>query len=44
MRAKCQTCGLHWNISVLQNIHKSGYECPHCESKRKALMKGNKVN
>lgn len=35
MTKKCAMCGLDWIVSVQTKIPKSGYECPHCESKRR---------
>ena len=34
-RARCNTCGCCWGVSVRQEIPKSGYECPLCAGKRK---------
>ena len=34
MSAKCNYCGLHWLISIKQEIPATGYECPHCSSKK----------
>ena len=39
MKAKCQTCKKHWNVSWMQYIPKSGYECPACYSKRKKALR-----
>lgn len=36
MTAKCVGCGLHWNVSIYQKIPRSGYICPHCESRLRA--------
>lgn len=33
MYAKCVSCLRGWNVSVLARIPKSGYVCPHCESR-----------
>lgn len=33
MTAKCVGCGLDWNVSVYQKIPRTGYICPHCESR-----------
>lgn len=41
MQAKCYKCGLVWNISILHKMSKLGYECPHCEQKRKGRVKDN---
>ncbi|MDF2858664.1 MAG: hypothetical protein K0Q87_4515 [Neobacillus sp.] len=35
MRSLCKTCGKYWNISILQEIPRTGYECPKCAVKRK---------
>ena len=35
MRYLCKTCGKYWNVSILQEIPKTGYECPKCAIKRK---------
>jgi len=35
MDITCTYCGRLWNVSILQRIPKSGYICPHCESKLK---------
>ena len=32
MTARCVGCGLHWNISIYQQIPRTGYTCPHCDS------------
>ena len=36
MTAKCVGCGLDWNVSVYQKIPRTGYICPHCESRLRA--------
>lgn len=36
MTAKCIGCGRDWNVSILQQIPRSGYVCPHCESRIRA--------
>ncbi len=36
MTAKCVGCGLHWNVSLYAKIPKSGYICPHCDSRLRA--------
>ena len=36
MTIKCVGCGLHWNVSIYQKIPRSGYICPHCESRLRA--------
>ena len=36
MTAKCNGCGLQWNISIYQRIPKTGYICPHCDSRLRA--------
>jgi len=36
MMAKCVGCGASWNISLYAKIPKSGYICPHCESRIRA--------
>ena len=33
MTAKCVGCGLDWNVSIYQKIPRTGYICPHCESR-----------
>ncbi len=33
MEQICTYCGQDWWVSILQKIPKSGYICPHCESK-----------
>ena len=33
MTAKCVGCGLDWNVSICQKIPRTGYICPHCESR-----------
>ena len=38
MTAKCVGCGLQWNVSIFQQIPRSGYICPHCESKLRSGM------
>lgn len=35
-RAKCVGCGLDWNVSIYQKIPRTGYICPHCESRLRA--------
>lgn len=38
----CLNCNLGWQISKMQKVPLSGYECPYCFSKRKrALRSGN---
>lgn len=34
--AKCVGCGLDWNVSIYQKIPRTGYICPHCESRLRA--------
>lgn len=29
-------CGLDWNVSIYQKIPRTGYICPHCESRIRA--------
>lgn len=29
-------CGLDWNVSIYQKIPRTGYICPHCESRLRA--------
>lgn len=36
MTAKCVGCGLDWNVSIYQKIPRTGYICPHCESRLRA--------
>ena len=36
MTAKCVGCGLDWNVSIYQKIPRTGYICPHCESRIRA--------
>ena len=36
MTAKCVSCGLDWNVSIYQKIPRTGYICPHCESRLRA--------
>lgn len=36
MTARCVGCGLHWNISIYQKIPRTGYICPHCDSRIRA--------
>lgn len=36
MTAKCVGCGLQWNVSIYQKIPRSGYTCPHCDSRLRA--------
>jgi hypothetical protein len=43
LMARCQTCKRAWNISVLQRIPRTGYECPWCTSKRKKLTRPARV-
>ena len=31
--SKCVGCGLDWNVSIYQKIPRTGYICPHCESR-----------
>jgi DNA-directed RNA polymerase subunit RPC12/RpoP len=33
MICKCAGCGKAWNVSIKARIPKTGYICPHCESK-----------
>lgn len=40
MKAQCQTCRKMWGISILQEIPRSGYECPRCAKKKKRREKG----
>lgn len=32
----CVGCGTEWNVSIYQKIPRTGYICPHCESKLRA--------
>lgn len=32
----CVGCGLDWNVSIYQKIPRTGYICPHCESRLRA--------
>lgn len=34
--ARCTGCGLRWTTSIKTQIPKSGYICPHCESRLRA--------
>lgn len=36
MTAKRVGCGLDWNVSIYQKIPRTGYICPHCESRLRA--------
>lgn len=36
MTAKCVGCGIDWNVSIYQKIPRTGYICPHCESRIRA--------
>lgn len=36
MTARCVGCGLYWNISIYQQIPRTGYTCPHCDSRIRA--------
>ena len=36
MTAKCVGCELDWNVSIYQKIPRTGYICPHCESRLRA--------
>lgn len=36
MTAKCVGCGLDRNVSIYQKIPRTGYICPHCESRLRA--------
>lgn len=36
MTAKCVGCGLDWNVCIYQKIPRTGYICPHCESRLRA--------
>ena len=36
MTAKCVGCGLSWNISIYQQIPRTGYTCPNCFYRLKA--------
>lgn len=36
MTAKCVGCGLDCNVSIYQKIPRTGYICPHCESRLRA--------
>lgn len=31
MTVKCIGCGIDWNVSIYQQIPRTGYLCPHCE-------------
>ncbi|KPU42187.1 hypothetical protein OXPF_39660 [Oxobacter pfennigii] len=40
MTARCTCCKKHWNISIYQQVPKSGYVCPRCRSRKKESVKG----
>lgn len=54
MKSRCKYCGKYWNISIKQQIPKTGYECPKCTTiKRnstsdvkisKKIKRGGKTN
>jgi hypothetical protein len=35
VRARCTTCSEYWNLSIYQDIPKTGYECPQCNKKKR---------